>query len=97
MPISGFSITLADDEASAQASLQIMSRDGRLELGPRKGRRIAAVGETPTTREDRALWDWLNALPGVVHVDVVFVEFNDVAAEERGELTGTLAKKRGER
>lgn len=96
MPISGFSITLAEDDAAAQASLDVMARDGRLEIGPRGGRRVAVVGETPTTYEDRALWMWLNELPGVAHVDVVFVEFNE-HSNATGETAGAMSKERGER
>jgi hypothetical protein len=73
VPISGLRITLADDEMSARRGLAALTEDDRVELGVQHGRRIAAVLETPDPVSDKHAYRWINDLPGVRHVDVVFV------------------------
>lgn len=77
MAVSGLVVTLAQDPALAEASLAALVRDARLTLGERFGRRLSLVAETPGPREDRQLCDDLRAMPGVVHVDVTFVGFDE--------------------
>lgn len=77
MAVSGIVVTLSDDQALAHAAIESLSADPRLTLGERFDRRLAAVAETPSARDDRDLWDDLNAIPGVVRVDVTFVALDE--------------------
>ncbi|MFO0836539.1 MAG: hypothetical protein U0638_16350 [Phycisphaerales bacterium] len=82
MAVSGIVVTLSDDRGLAKAALESLSTDPRLTLGERFDRRLAAVAETPSVRDDRDLWDDLNALPGVVRVDVTFVALDEPASPD---------------
>lgn len=75
MSISGLVIHLDGDDAAIARACDALRRDARLTLGPLSGRRLAAVAETDGVAADRRLWDDLRAMPGVVHVDVAFVDF----------------------
>lgn len=77
MPVSGVVVTFTHDAEARDRALAALRRDRSVELGRRDGVRIAAVLDTPSEDENRRLWQWLNALPGVCHVDVVFVSFDD--------------------
>ncbi len=82
MPVSGLMLTLDVDPTRAEDALRAIGRDDRCELGQRAGRRQAAVIDTPDEQANRRLWRWLNDLPGIEHVDVVFVSLD---AEVDGE------------
>jgi len=77
MPISGLAITLARDSTLADAARRALDNDGRVELGPEHAHRIAATIETQSQQEDRRLREWIDALPGVTHVDIAFIHFDD--------------------
>ncbi len=74
VPVSGLVITLAPQANAADEARRALAADPAFELGPRRGRRLAATAHTPSPAEDRALFERVRALPGVEHVDVVFVE-----------------------
>jgi hypothetical protein len=76
MPLSSLLITLRDDGPEAAAALRELERHARIELGLRRGRRVAAVVDTPDAAEDQRLWAWLQELSGVAMVDVLFVYFD---------------------
>ncbi|MCP5537681.1 MAG: hypothetical protein H7A51_15790 [Akkermansiaceae bacterium] len=72
MPVNGLLLTLTEDEKLAQSSLlEIECRDD-IELGDRTGRWQPVVVETGGTRESHEVHEWLENLPGVLMVDVVF-------------------------
>ena len=75
MPISGLATTLSSDHARAEAAVVAFRAEPRLDVGPRDGRHIAVTAETADAEEDRGLWRWITARPGVAHVDVVFISF----------------------
>jgi hypothetical protein len=75
MSISGLVIHLDGDDAALVRACDALRCDARLTLGPLNGRRLAAVAETDGVAADRRRWDDLRATPGVVHVDVAFVDF----------------------
>lgn len=77
MPISGLVITLDDDHHMAETAVRAVEEHGRFEIEPRRGQRVPAVLDTPDRRTDRRCWDWLNQLPGVRRVDVVFIHFDE--------------------
>lgn len=80
MMISGLVVTLHADSTLAQSALQTIGRHPALELGPQKGRRLALVLETATPGESQTLNKWLVELPGVEHVVVAFVHWDDEPA-----------------
>ena len=82
MPISGLAITLSVDEARALSAQQAMADEQRVEIGPRNGRRLAATIETASQDEDRRLREWMTALDGVEHIDIVFIHFDDADDRE---------------
>ncbi len=73
MSVSGLVVTLSDDDAG-EAALTALAGDPRLTIGERFARRVAVVAETPDTRGDLELWEQLRRTPGIVHVDVTFVQ-----------------------
>ena len=77
MPVAGLSLTLNQDEALASAAVgQLFARD-EIQLGEMEGRYIAAVVDTPGSGESRDLHRWIENLPGVDFIDVVYVGFDD--------------------
>lgn len=82
MAISGLNLLLSHDENQARAALDAITRDSRLTLGPRFGRRIALVAETSGADADADLWRDLHAAPGVVSVEVTFISVD--AGRETG-------------
>lgn len=76
MPISGLVITLQQNESGQSALARIQSTP-TFEIGKRDGARLAAVLETKTPKQDKHCWNWLNQLPGVLFVDVVFIHFDE--------------------
>lgn len=72
MPVNGLLLTLTDDERMAQEALLEMDRREGVELGDRAGRWQPVVAESTGTRDSHEIHEWLEALPGVLAVDVVF-------------------------
>ncbi len=75
--ISGLVATLTADATLADSALQAIAQHPALESGSQEGRRLPLVLETATPDESHALGDWLVELPGVEHVDVAFVHWDD--------------------
>lgn len=76
MPVSGLLLTLDSNPARADAVLRAIGNDQHIELGVRDGRKQAAVIDASDERENRRLWTWLDNLPGVEHIDVVFISID---------------------
>jgi hypothetical protein len=82
MPISGLVVTLADNPVLQQAALAAMREHPALELGERRCNQVALVVESACEEEDRLIWEWLHALPGVAMVVVAFIHFDDEPGAE---------------
>ena len=82
MPISGLVVTLSDNPVLQQAALAAMREHPALELGERTRNQIALVAESACEQEDRLIWEWLHALPGVAMVVVAFIHFDDEPGAE---------------
>lgn len=82
MPVSGLVVTLSDDEKkSAQATLALKG-DSRLTIGERQKNRLPVVAETETIGEgSRLVRQELLEVDGVIFVDVVTVNFEDVTGK----------------
>lgn len=88
MAISGLVLTIESD--AADDVLARLRRDCRLTVGARLGHRIPVVAETDSAPADRALWEELGAIPGVVRVDVASVHFDrDDTGASAGPGAGT--------
>ncbi len=77
MPVCGLRITLCDEPIARAEALRVLGQDSRCELGPERLPFVAVVTVTETPAEQRDLHDRLLAVPGVIHVDVVFVEVEE--------------------
>jgi hypothetical protein len=82
MPISGLVVTLTDNPVLQQAALAAMRQHPALELGERTRNQIALVAESACEEEDRLIWEWLHALPGVAMVVVAFIHFDDESGDD---------------
>lgn len=76
---SGLLISLARDGAADRVRESLSGRTGVF-LGDREGRWQPAAIEAGSEAELRELHDWIAGLPGVAHVDVVHVNFDDSPA-----------------
>lgn len=54
-------------------------------LGDRQGARLPVVLEAPDGATARYWHEWVEQLPGVVHVEVAFVSFDDSALASHGQ------------
>lgn len=77
MPVNGLLLTLAEDANLVQKSLLEVGRHSHIELGERSGRWQPIVVETGGTRESHEVHEWLQDLPGVQMVDVVFTSVSN--------------------
>ena len=75
--ISGLVATLNTDAELAQSALQAIGLRPTLELGLQVGCRLPLVLETATPAESHDLTDWLGELPGIEHVDVAYVHWDE--------------------
>ncbi len=78
MAISGLVLTLEADASAAQGALITLASDSRVEVGERFGHRLAILTETGSPREDRALWDELHSIEGVLQVELAFVHLDNL-------------------
>ena len=77
MPVAGLTLTFAQDQALiSDAVAQMFGRDDT-QLGELDGRYMAAVIDTPDSRSSRDLHRWIETLPGIDFVDVVYVGFDE--------------------
>ena len=80
MPISALSLALTNDEHAAEA-LDALRQHPNVQLGAHVDRRVAAVLDTPDEQTNKRSWSWLNALPGIAFVHVLFVHLDPPSEE----------------
>jgi hypothetical protein len=68
------------DPAHAGTTVQRLARHPALSVGAPQGLLLPVAAESPDARGGRALFEELEATPGVVFVDVVMVDFSDEGA-----------------
>ncbi|MBA2661016.1 MAG: hypothetical protein H0U74_01880 [Bradymonadaceae bacterium] len=79
MPISALVLTLSDDTARRERTLDALRRDARLELGELNGVHLPVVAETDSIPASTHLVrEELLGVDGVVYVDVAWIDFSDV-------------------
>jgi hypothetical protein len=81
MPISGLVVTLVDDRQSQLRALDILNQYPAIDVGEPSLGRVPIVVETSDADEDRLVWEWLHAIPGVAVVVVAFIHFDDDESE----------------
>lgn len=72
MPINGLLINLIADEELAKETVSLLEQSGKLELGELTDRWLPVVVEASHTGASHDVHEWIDALPGVVSVDVIF-------------------------
>ena len=77
MPINGLLINLSDDEALAAETVVLMQESGKLEVGERTERWLPVVVDASGVGESHDVHEWIDALPGVVAVDVIFASVEE--------------------
>jgi hypothetical protein len=82
VPVSGLVITLSEKDEERRAALSALQNESQIEVGEGAGRRLPIVVDTPSSIEDRRIWEWLHSLPGVRFVDVACVHFDDESVLE---------------
>jgi hypothetical protein len=56
-----------------------------LELGEQRRNQLALVVDSACEEEDRLIWEWLHALPGVTMVVVAFIHFDEPNEESNSQ------------
>lgn len=84
MPISALVVTLDAGERARRGVLYVLSRDPRVSVGEPVGERLPVVTETVTLEESEDVAEQLLQVPGIRFVDVVSVDFSDVADVPHG-------------
>lgn len=82
MPISGLVVTLSEDTQRRAAALAELRRHDAIEVGEVAGERVPIVVTSADSDEDRRIWDWLSALPGVLLVSVAYIHFEESEAAD---------------
>jgi nitrate reductase NapAB chaperone NapD len=82
MWVSSFVVTLPEDGSGACAIKEALRAVSVFELGEPVGRRLPVVLEAEDGSTARYWHHWVEELPGVVNVEVAFVNFED---EEQSE------------
>lgn len=80
MITSGLVITLSADARLATRVVARLGARPEFTAGERNGRWLPVAMEAGDAAQSRALHDWLRALPGVVFVDIVYVNFDEDAS-----------------
>lgn len=72
MPVKGLLITLDSDAERASLAQTQLSERREIELGEVNEKYLPLVLDTPTERESKELYRWIEKLEGVYFVDTVF-------------------------
>ncbi len=79
MPIS--SLIVRSGEDTVDAVVQAIGQMPGASVVEVQGGAVAALTETDDKIQDKALWDRMEQLPGVVKVDLIYHNFEDVIRE----------------
>lgn len=77
MPVNGLLVTLSKDSAVAEAACALMAARDGLSLGTPRERWLPVAVETADVRDSHDLHEWIEALPGVEQVDVIYAGFDE--------------------
>jgi hypothetical protein len=88
--VSSLVITLSDRAGNNDEVIAALRSISALTLGERVGRRIPVVVEA-SAQDSRHWHDWIANLPGVSHVEVAFVSFEDMNSLQEGQINDQYA------
>ena len=85
MPVSGLLLTLSTRGDLAEAALDRLKSDPKIEVGSAHGRRLPIVLDTSNRAENDRYWQRLQEDPGIAYIDVTCVYFDqEVENPDRG-------------
>lgn len=79
MPVNGLLLTLSPDPGLADSARSRIAARPEASLGDAWDRWQPLVADTPDVRAAHDFHEWLEALPGVEQVDVIYVGFDEPA------------------
>jgi hypothetical protein len=82
MPVNGLLLTLSPDSGLADEALARITARAEVSLGEPQGRWQAIAVDTPDVKTAHDFHEWLEALPGVEQVDVIYVGFDEFTLSE---------------
>jgi hypothetical protein len=82
MPVNGLLVKLSLDPRLADAALKRISRCPEASLGDTLDRWQPLAVDTPDVKAAHDFHEWLEALPGVEQVDVIYVGFEEPTPTE---------------
>ncbi|MCU0748745.1 MAG: hypothetical protein MUF13_04275 [Akkermansiaceae bacterium] len=77
MPVNGLLLTLSANSELADAALAEIASQAEASVGVVQDRCLPIAVDAPNVRAAHDFHEWLEALPGVEQVDVIFVGFDD--------------------
>jgi hypothetical protein len=77
MPVNGLLLTLSSDPALAESARQTISSRAGVDMGETRGRWQPLAAETAGVKAAHDFHEWLESLPGVEQVDVIYVGFDE--------------------
>lgn len=87
MWISGIVITLPENSDTAEPIRSALEAMPVFTLGEQQGCRLPAVLEAPDGSTTKYWHEWIEALPGVVQVEVALVSFDETDATANDQVT----------
>jgi hypothetical protein len=85
MPISGLVLTLDTNSDLRQRTWEALEQHPGIDVGTWHEDRLPIVTDSPDEQADRELWDWLQALPGVLKLEIAVIHFENEPAGGEGE------------
>ena len=77
MPTNGLLVNLADDKDAADDAVAQMRARQQIELGERNERYLPIVVESQGVKDSHDVHEWIERLPGVIAVEVVFASVDE--------------------
>ncbi len=84
MPVIGAVLTLSPDAELRALALAGLAADDRVTAGEPAGDRLPVVLDTRSRGEDRACWEAVSRLPGVLMAELAFADFSDLHESPEG-------------
>ncbi|MCA9192261.1 MAG: hypothetical protein KDB03_10875 [Planctomycetales bacterium] len=90
MSVCGLVLTLCDDSQLRAETIAELGRWPQISLGEEEFNRLPLVLDTPSRNEDRALLNRLEAMPGVLMVEVAFVGFDEHSGNSQSSRSAAI-------
>ena len=83
MATNGLLINLSDDKSMSEAAIAEMTACQKIEIGERNERWLPIVVEADGVGDSHDIHEWIENLPGVVAVDVIFASVEEPQKQEK--------------